>query len=122
MLGKRLRRYGSQIYLVNTGWSGGQFGIGSRMDIDVTRRLVHAALSGEMADVEYDEDPLFHVLVPRVCTSVDSKILNPRNTWSDGEAFDRRALKLATDFCAYFDKSYTGKGIEPAVAAQCPGK
>jgi phosphoenolpyruvate carboxykinase (ATP) len=121
MLGERLRRYGSQIYLVNTGWSGGQFGMGSRMDIEVTRRLVHAALSGQMAGLEYDEDPLFHILMPRSCPDVDARILNPRNTWSDGEAFDRRAHKLANDFSTYFKQSYTGKGIAPAIAAQCPG-
>jgi phosphoenolpyruvate carboxykinase (ATP) len=122
MLGERMRRHGSSVYLVNTGWSGGPFGIGERMDIDVTRAIVHAALSGQLDDVEYDEDPLFHILVPRTCPDVHCDILNPRNTWEDKEAFDRRARKLAQDFKNHFDKAYGDKGIDPAVVQQCPGK
>jgi phosphoenolpyruvate carboxykinase (ATP) len=122
MLGERMRRHGSQVYLINTGWSGGPFGIGERMDIDVTRAIVHAALSGDMEGVEYDHDPLFHILVPRTCPGVHCEILNPRNTWADQEAFDRRAVKLAHDFSSHFDKAYGDKGIDPAVISQCPGK
>jgi len=122
MLGERMRRHGAQVYLVNTGWSGGPFGVGSRMDIDITRALVHAALCGKLDDVEYDEDPLFHILVPRTCPGIDPEILNPRNTWDDKEAFDIRARKLARDFSAHFDKAYGNKGIDPAVVRQCPGK
>jgi phosphoenolpyruvate carboxykinase (ATP) len=122
MLGERMRRHGTEVYLVNTGWSGGPFGVGSRMDIDVTRTLVHAALSGQLVGLAYDEDRLFHILVPRACPGVDPRILNPRNTWDDKEACDRRATKLAHDFCTYFDTAYGSKGIAPAVVAQCPGK
>ncbi len=122
MLGERMRRHGSQVYLINTGWSGGPFGIGERMDIDVTRAIVHAALNGDMEGVEYDDDPLFHILVPRTCPGVHCDILNPRNTWADQEAFDRRAVKLAHDFSSHFDKAYGDKGIDPAVISQCPGK
>jgi phosphoenolpyruvate carboxykinase (ATP) len=122
MLGERMRKHGSQVYLVNTGWSGGPFGIGARMDIDITRAIVQAALSGEMDDVEYDEDPLFHILVPRTCADLPCEILNPRNTWADKEAFDLRARKLAGDFSHHCDKAYGQKGIQPAVISQCPGK
>ncbi len=122
MLGERMKRHGSQVYLVNTGWSGGPFGVGERMDIDVTRAIVHAALSGQLDTVEYNEDPLFHILVPRDCPGVHCEILDPRNTWADKDAFDRRARKLANDFSAHFDKAYGDKGIAPAVASQCPGK
>jgi phosphoenolpyruvate carboxykinase (ATP) len=121
MLGERMRRHGSTVYLVNTGWSGGPHGVGERMDIDVTRAIVHAALSGQLDEVEYDEDPLFHVMVPRTCPDVHCEILNPRNTWADKEAFDRRASKLAQEFKAHFAKAYGDKGIDPAVARQCPG-
>jgi phosphoenolpyruvate carboxykinase (ATP) len=121
MLGERMRRHGSTVYLVNTGWSGGPHGVGERMDIDVTRAIVHAALSGQLDEVEYDEDPLFHVLVPRTCPDVHCEILNPRNTWADKEAFDRRASKLAQEFKAHFAKAYGDKGIDPAVARECPG-
>ena len=122
MLGERMHRHGTRVYLVNTGWSGGPFGIGSRMDIDITRALVHAALSGQLNDVDYEEDRLFHIWVPRTCPGIDPGILNPQNTWDDKQAFERRALKLANDFAAHFDKAYGSKGIDPAVADQCPGK
>jgi phosphoenolpyruvate carboxykinase (ATP) len=122
MLGERMQRYGSKVYLVNTGWSGGPYGVGARMDIDVTRAIVHAALSGGLEDVEYDPDPLFHILIPRSCPCVHNDILNPRNTWRDKEAFDHRAQKLAADFRKHFDKAYGTKGIEPDVVAQCPGR
>jgi len=122
MLGERLRKHGSQVYLINTGWSGGPFGVGARMDIDTTRTLVHAALTGKLDEVEYDEDPLFHILIPRTCPGVECEILNPRNTWADKEAFDQRAAKLASDFGRSFDKSYGKKGIAAAVVRQCPGK
>jgi phosphoenolpyruvate carboxykinase (ATP) len=122
MLGERMRRHGTEVYLVNTGWSGGPFGIGSRMDIDITRALVHAALTGALRDVPYVEDSVLHIMVPTVCPDIDPMILNPRNTWQDKEAFDARARKLSADFSAHFDRAYEGKGISPAVAAQCPGK
>jgi phosphoenolpyruvate carboxykinase (ATP) len=122
MLGERMRRHGTDVYLVNTGWSGGPFGIGSRMDIDITRALVHAALTGALKDVEYVDNRIFHIQVPRSCPGIDPTILNPRNTWQNKEAFDARARKLSGDFSAHFDKAYGGKGIEPAVVAQCPGK
>lgn len=122
MLGERMQKYGSQVYLVNTGWSGGPFGIGSRMDINLTRAIVHAALSGELADVEYNEDSRFHVFVPQQCPDAPAEILQPKNTWGDKDAYEARADKLAAEFAAHFDKAYGGKGIDPAVAAQCPGK
>ncbi len=122
MLGERMRRYGSRVYLINTGWSGGPFGIGARMDIDITRALVHAALDGALETVEYEEDPVFHILVPQSCPGVQGEILNPRNTWADKEAFDARARKLAGDFSKHFDKAYSTKGIDLAVASQCPGR
>jgi phosphoenolpyruvate carboxykinase (ATP) len=91
LLGERMERHNSQVYLVNTGWSGGPFGVGARMDIDITRAIVHATLSGQLDDVEFDKDPMFHLQVPRSCPDVPSEILNPRNTWADKEAFDQRA-------------------------------
>jgi len=122
MLGERMRKYSAQVYLVNTGWSGGPYGVSQRMDIDITRAIVHAALNGDLEAVEYDEDPVFHINVPRTCPSVPSEILNPRNTWQDKEAFDARAHKLAADFSAHFDRAYGNKGIDPDVVRQCPGK
>lgn len=123
MLGERMERYGTSVYLVNTGWSGGPYGVSKRMDINLTRVMVHAALSLELEDVECIEDKTFHVLVPQTCPGIPSpEILNPRNTWEDKQAYDERASKLASEFAKHFDKAYGNKGIDPAVIAQCPGK
>jgi phosphoenolpyruvate carboxykinase (ATP) len=122
MLGERMKKHGSRVYLVNTGWSGGPFGIGARMDIEITRCIVDCALRGVLGEVEYDEDPLFHIQVPRSCPHVPTEIISPRNTWEDKDAFDDRARKLAADFSAHFDRAYGDKGIDPDVVSQCPGK
>jgi phosphoenolpyruvate carboxykinase (ATP) len=122
MLGDKMKEHNSQVFLVNTGWSGGSFGVGERMDINLTRALVDAALSGKLNDVEYEEDSRFHVLVPQNIPGIDSSILQPKNTWQDKQAFENRANKLAKDFSAYFDKAYGNKNIPDAVRNQCPGK
>ena len=122
MLGERMRQHGTQVYLINTGWSGGPFGVGARMDIHLTREIVDAALSGKLADGEYVEDPVFHIGIPKHCPGVPDEVLFPRNTWPDPEAYDVRAQKLANDFSAHFDKAYGNKGIDAAIVAQCPGK
>jgi phosphoenolpyruvate carboxykinase (ATP) len=122
MLGERMQKHGTQVYLVNTGWSGGPFGVGARMDINLTRAIVDAALSGVLKDVEYAEDTTFHILVPRQCPGVPAEVLFPRNTWADKAAYDARARRLADDFCTHFDKAYGDKNIDLAIAAQCPGK
>ncbi len=121
MLGEKLRKHGTQVYLVNTGWTGGPYGVGARIDIKVTREIVQACLSGALADVEYDEDPLFMVSVPRTCPGVSDEILVPKNTWLDKDGYDKRAAKLADEFAAHFDKAYGEKGIEKDVSEQCPG-
>ena len=122
MLGEKMEKHGTTVYLVNTGWSGGPYGVAKRMDINLTRAMVHAALTGELTDVQYDDNKVFHVLVPRTCPDVPSEILNPRNTWQDKVAYDARAAKLASEFAAHFDKAYGNKGIDEAIVRQCPGK
>jgi phosphoenolpyruvate carboxykinase (ATP) len=122
LLGERMKKHGSQVYLVNTGWSGGPFGVGARMDINLTRAIVNAALSGHLEDIEYVEDATFHIMIPQSCPGVPSAVLFPRNTWQDKQAYDARAARLASDFSAHFDQAYGDKHIDPAVAAQCPGK
>ncbi len=123
MLGEKMEKHGTDVYLVNTGWSGGPYGEGKRMDIMLTREMVHAALSGGLKDVEYDKDPIFHVGVPRSCPGIsDARVLTPINTWKDKAAYEARAKKLAGEFAAHFDKAYGSKSIDPEVAAQCPGK
>jgi phosphoenolpyruvate carboxykinase (ATP) len=122
MLGERMRKHGSQVYLVNTGWSGGPFGVGARMDINLTRAIVAAALEGKLDDVAYVEDKTFHLMVPTSCPGVPPEILFSRNTWEDKDAYDTRARRLAAEFSAHFDEAYGDKGIDPEVVAQCPGK
>ena len=121
MLGEKLDAHGTDVYLVNTGWVGGPYGEASRVDIDLTRAMVHAALSGELSSVEYDNNELFHVSIPRTCPGVPTELLDPRKSWNDPAAYDARAAKLATEFASHFDKAYGNKGIALEVAAQCPG-
>jgi phosphoenolpyruvate carboxykinase (ATP) len=122
MLGERLDAHGTEVYLVNTGWSGGPYGKAKRMDISLTRAMVRAALSGELRDVSYDRDALFHVSIPRSCPGVPPEILRPESAWQDASAYRARASKLAGEFAVHFEAAYGNKGIDPAVAAQCPGK
>jgi len=122
MLGEKMKTRKTIVYLINTGWTGGPYGTGKRMDIMLTRAMVHAALNGDLEGVEYEENEIFHIMVPKTCPNVPTEILNPRNTWKDEKAYDERAEKLARDFCAHFDKSYGNKGIDKSIGKQCPGK
>ncbi len=98
MLKDLVNRHGAKVYLVNTGWSGGPYGIGERISLPYTRAIIKAALDGSLADVEYRIDPVFGLRVPTTCPGVPSKILDPRNTWEDKEAYDRKARELAEAF------------------------
>jgi phosphoenolpyruvate carboxykinase (ATP) len=122
LLGAKMAKHGTKVFLVNTGWSGGAYGQGSRMDIKLTRTLVDAALKGVLDDVPYEEDKLFHLSIPTRCPGVDAALLFPRNTWADKAAYDARAQKLAKEFSVNFDKSYGKKGIDPKIVRECPGK
>jgi len=122
MLGERMKKYGAQVFLINTGWSGGPYGIGKRMDIMVTRTIITGVLDTELEGVEYMEDPRFHIMIPRNFPGIEPEILNPRNTWQDKKAFDEKADKLAREFSNYFDKVYGNKNIDPEIIKCCPGK
>lgn len=122
MLGERMAKHDTQTFLINTGWSGGPYGVGKRIDINVTRAIVTGVLDTEMKGVEYVRDKRFHIMVPTSFPGVDAEILDPKNTWTDKEAFEARANQLAEDFAKYFDKAYGNKNIAPEVVACCPGK
>jgi phosphoenolpyruvate carboxykinase (ATP) len=122
MLGEKMEKHRSKVYLINTGWSGGAYGIGSRMDINLTRKMVNAALEGELNDAEYEYEPLFHVKIPKTCPGVPSNILFPKNTWQDKKAYNETAKKLAKKFSDAFDKAYGHKNIKESIISQCPGK
>ncbi len=108
LLGEKLEKHGTACYLVNTGWTGGAYGVGKRMDLKLTRRMVHAALSGELAKVPYEWDPIFRFLVPTRCPGVPDDVLQPRLTWPDKDAYDRQANVLAKLFVENFVK-YAGR-------------
>jgi phosphoenolpyruvate carboxykinase (ATP) len=98
MLGERLRAHRSDVWLVNTGWTGGAYGTGKRMSLQDTRALVHAALSGRLAGATYAQDPVFGLAVPTEVPGVASGVLKPRDAWPDSAAYDAAAAKLARMF------------------------
>jgi phosphoenolpyruvate carboxykinase (ATP) len=119
LLGDKLDEHPhANVWLVNTGWTGGPYGEGRRMPIQATRALLKAALSGELDGVEYREDPIFGFQVPLEVPGVDSKLLDPRSTWRDPEAYDEKARYLAEKFRENFEQFAAGAG--EAVAAAGP--
>jgi phosphoenolpyruvate carboxykinase (ATP) len=114
MLGERLRQHGSACWLVNTGWSGGKFGVGKRMSLKITRALVNAALDGRLDKVEFVTESAFGLSIPVSCPDVPAEILNPRNAWADKEAYDRTAADLAERFEANFQKFDASEAIRAA--------
>ena len=105
LLGKRIDEYGSNVYLINTGWSGGPAGgEGKRMAIKLTRAMVSAALNGDLEKGEFYLDETFNVLVPKTCPNVPDEVLTPRNTWKDKGAYDKAAKELAALFVKNFAK------------------
>jgi len=103
LLGEKMKKYNATIWLVNTGWSGGAYGTGKRMSLPYTRAMITAALNGSLANVEFITDPIFNLAMPTNCPGVPSELLNPRNTWSDKNAYDTQANKLAEIFLKNFD-------------------
>ncbi|GGE09343.1 phosphoenolpyruvate carboxykinase [ATP] 1 [Marinithermofilum abyssi] len=98
MLGEKITRHGVRVYLVNTGWSGGPYGFGERMQLSYTRAMVRAALDGSLEQSAFHEDPVFGFHVPDTCPNVPSDLLYPRTTWSDPDAYDVKARELAQRF------------------------
>ncbi len=121
MFGKYIEKYDTDVYLVNTGWTGGPYGEGKRFDIMVTRRIVNAALSNELKNVEYKEEDNFKLKIPLSCEGVSEEILDPKNTWKNKNKYDERAKKLAGEFAAHFDKHFKGK-VASGLEKVCPGK
>lgn len=98
MLREKVSLHNTDVYLVNTGWSGGPYGIGKRIDIKYTRSIVRAVIKGHLNSVSYDNDPFFNLMIPRECPGVPQKILHPENTWNDRNAFQKQARHLAKLF------------------------
>jgi phosphoenolpyruvate carboxykinase (ATP) len=118
LLGKQMARHNAACWLVNTGWSGGPYGVGKRMKISYTRAMIRAILNGSLAQTETTPDPIFGVNVPVSCPDVPNEVLQPRNTWEDKEAYDRQAQDLARRFNDNFKKYEAG--VSEAVRAVAP--
>ena len=104
MLGRKMSENMVNVWLVNTGWSGGQYGVGSRMKLSYTRAMITAALRGELNNVNFVKHPVFGVMMPETCPNVPSTVLSPRETWADQEAYDMKAAELAKAFVKNFSK------------------
>ena len=104
MLSKKMQDAGVNVWLVNTGWTGGPYGVGSRMKLKYTRAMITAALEGDLNDVEYTTHPIFGLAMPATCPNVPVEVLNPVNTWDDKAAYDAKANELATKFNKNFEK------------------
>jgi phosphoenolpyruvate carboxykinase (ATP) len=118
MLGERLKQHQAACWLVNTGWSGGAFGVGKRMSLKYTRAIVNAALDGKLDKVKFVTESAFGLSIPARCPDVPSEILNPRNMWKDKAAYDRQAANLA----ARFEKNFQQFDAQAEVRAAGPGK
>jgi phosphoenolpyruvate carboxykinase (ATP) len=119
LLGERIAKHNVNVWLVNTGWTGGAYGVGSRMKIAHTRAMIDAALSGALQNVGYNKDTVFNLDVPRSCPNVSPEVLTPRETWKDKAAYDAQAAKLAKMFADNF-KSFEATAA-PEIKAAGPG-
>lgn len=118
MLGEKLKANPNiNVWLVNTGWTGGAYGTGSRMKLPLTRAMITAALNGELNKAEFEAHPVFGYMMPKACPNVPAELLNPRNTWSDKAAYDAQANKLANMFVKNFEQYANGVDAEILAAA-----
>ena len=118
MLGKKMKEHQVNVWLVNTGWTGGAYGTGSRMKLSYTRAMITAALNGALAGVEFEQHPVFGLQMPTTCPNVPSEILNPRNTWSSAADYDQKANELAQKFIKNFEQY--AEGVSPEIVAAAP--
>ncbi len=114
MLGRRLREHRAQCWLVNTGWTGGAFGVGQRMSLRHTRAIVHAALDGRLARAHFSTEPAFGLSIPATCPDVPAELLNPRNAWIDKNAYDAQARLLAARFAENFRRFEVPEAVREA--------
>lgn len=118
MLGKKMKENQVNVWLVNTGWTGGAYGTGSRMKLSYTRAMITAALNGALADVGFEQHPVFGLQMPTTCPNVPSEILNPRNTWGSAADYDQKANELAQKFIKNFEQY--AEGVSPEILAAAP--
>lgn len=116
MLGQKMEEHGVKVWLVNTGWTGGAYGTGSRINLKYTRAMIAAVLNDELSYVPFEQDEVFGLSMPDYCPGVPAEVLNPRNTWTDKYAYDEKANDLAIAFDKNFEK-YADKATEAIKAA-----
>ncbi len=117
LLGEKITRHGARVWLINTGWSGGPYGTGKRIKLAYTRRMITAALTGELDDIATQADPIFGLAIPESVAGVPDDVLVPRNTWADQAAFDAQANRLAEMFVDNFQQFEDGVGEDVKAAA-----
>ena len=117
MLGEKMQAHKVNVWMINTGWTGGAYGTGSRMKLKYTRAMITAALEGKLNDVEFEADPIFGFGIPKECPDVPTEVLNPINTWTDKTAFKEKSKYLAGLFVKNFDKYADGVTEEVLAAA-----
>ncbi len=120
LLGEKIDRHNTRVWLVNTGWTGGPYGVGKRIHLPYTRAMVRAALTGQLDDIPSRVDPYFGLSIPTACPEVPSTVLDPQSTWSDPQAYDHQARQLI----ARFDENFTqfAEQVAPDVVVAGPGK
>jgi phosphoenolpyruvate carboxykinase (ATP) len=99
-----MEEHGAKAYLVNTGWVGGKYGVGERMSLKATRKIIDSILDGSIENAELEQMPIFDIQMPKSIEGVDPRLLNPRNAWSNKEEYDGTAKKLGEMFIANFKK------------------
>jgi phosphoenolpyruvate carboxykinase (ATP) len=117
LLGEKLEGTDIKVWLINTGWTGGSYGVGSRMKLSYTRAMITAALEGKLNDVTYDTLPVFDLAIPTSCEGVPAEILNPRSTWADKNAYDDTANNLAGQFVRNFEQFASETSVDILAAA-----
>ena len=104
LLGEKIDKYNTEVYLVNTGWIGGSYGEGKRINLSYTRAMVKGIISGELSEAEYYQHSIFNLMIPKQCPNVPDELLNPREMWEDKDAYDKKAFELAEKFEENFEK------------------
>ena len=116
LLGEKMQEHNVNVWLVNTGWSGGAFGTGERMSLKYTRAMITAAMEGKLNEVSFQEHPVFGLAMPETCEGVPTELLNPKDTWADKASYDQTANKLAASFVENFEK-YADNANDEIMAA-----
>jgi phosphoenolpyruvate carboxykinase (ATP) len=117
MLGENMQKHKVNVWMINTGWTGGPHGVGNRMKLKYTRAMITAALEGKLNEATFENDPVFGMAIPIACPDVPAEILNPRNTWADEKLYDEKAKYLAGLFVTNFEKYASGVSKEILAAA-----